>query len=79
MYNLEDDLGETNNLTETKPEVFQEINVELEKWEAGLIEPLWVEGESWNIVTWMIHEDLMNNQTIRVKNPAQLSRYQLTK
>lgn len=79
MYNLEDDLGETNNLTETKPEVFQELYVEMKKWEADLIEPLWVEGESWNTVTWMIHEDLMNNQTIRVKNPAQLSRYQLTK
>lgn len=75
LYNLDDDLGETQNLLETEPEAFQAINAQLEEWEKGLVSPLWTEGQTWDTITWMIHQDLMNNREVRVKNPGQLKRY----
>lgn len=77
MYNLSDDLGELNDLSSKEPDVFEGINAKLESWEEGLIPPLWTEGADWDSVTWMIHEDLMTNQEVRVKNPEQLRKYYL--
>ena len=74
MYNLSDDLGELNDLAETEVDQFQKINSKLEAWEEGLMEPLWTEGAKWDTVTWLIHQDLMSNNEIRAKDPAQLQK-----
>lgn len=78
MYNLKTDLGETNNLAQEAPTTFEEMNAELKKWEEGLIEPLWTEGDTWDTITWMIHQDLMLNHEVRVKSPAQLKEFYKT-
>ncbi len=75
VYNLKDDLQETNDLTETKPELSTELNSTLETWESELIRPLWTEGKKWDMVTWMIHEDYFNNMEPKVKNPDQLAKW----
>jgi arylsulfatase A-like enzyme len=73
LYNLADDLSETNDLSGQLPEKHAEMMSDLVNWESGLISPLWLEDDRWNKVTWMIHEDLFNNREIRVKEPAHLN------
>ncbi|MFY9150539.1 MAG: sulfatase-like hydrolase/transferase [Prolixibacteraceae bacterium] len=74
MYNLADDLGETNNLAAKNPQDFQLLNSELKNWEKETVAPLWTEG-AWDTITWMIHQDLMLNRPVRVKDPGQLKKY----
>jgi hypothetical protein len=74
MYNLVDDLGETDNLSTRDQKDFQELNTELENWEKETIAPLWTEGAAWDTVTWMIHQDLMLNRPVRAKDPGQLKK-----
>jgi arylsulfatase A-like enzyme len=78
FYNLENDLGETQNLVQNDPQGFESVKARLEKWEEGLMKPLWTEGQTWDTITWMIHQDLMNNREVRVKNPGQLNKFRST-
>lgn len=75
LYNLAENLLETNNLTETEPRKLADIQQEMKKWENELVEPLWTEGNEWDTITWMIHEDYFLNREVRVKNPQQLKKY----
>ncbi|MCG8580234.1 MAG: sulfatase-like hydrolase/transferase [Bacteroidales bacterium] len=75
LYNLKDDLQETTDLAEAENETFTQLNNKLKAWEAGTIEPLWTEGETWDEITRLIHEDLYNNRKVRVKNPEQLAKF----
>lgn len=75
MYNLSDDLGEVNDRSDKEPTQSKELNKKLENWEKNLMEPLWFEWSTWDTVTWMIHQDLMNNNPVSVKNPGQLERF----
>ena len=79
LYNLADDLGETNNLSATDEKDFRELSSELENWEKETIKPLWTEGAAWDTITWMIHQDLMLNRTVRAKDPGQLKKYKQNK
>ncbi len=72
IYDIEKNLGETMDLTPSEPGLFEALNRKLERWEEGLIEPRWTEGDTWDTITWMIHEDYFNNRDVRVKNPQQL-------
>lgn len=72
LYNLADDLGETDNLSTRDPKEFKALNKELENWEKETVAPLWTEGVYWDQITWMIHQDLILNRTVRVLDPAQL-------
>ncbi len=75
LYNLADDLGETNNLSTRDQKVFQELSIDLENWEKETIAPLWTEGAVWDTITWMIHQDLILNRAVRAKDPEQLKKY----
>ena len=77
MYQMDENPGETDNLVESQPAKMKMLNKELEKWEKGLVHPFWSEGEEWDAITRMIHEDLMKNKAVRVTNPAQLKKYRL--
>jgi len=74
LYNLADDLSEINNLSATDEKDFQKLSSELENWEKETIEPLWTEGAAWDTITWMIHQDLMQNRPVRAKDPGQLKK-----
>ncbi len=78
MYNLKKNIGETNDLSEKKTETFNEINLKLENWENTLSNPIWTEGATWDTITWMIHQDLMSNQKVRLKSPGQLKKFCLS-
>ena len=42
LYDLEADIGETNNIADQHPEIVERLESELAAWEAELSEPLWV-------------------------------------
>ena len=69
MYNLKDNLGETNDLSTTEKDRFNEVMREYQQWEAPLIEPRWEEGQDWMDVCSHIHQSLMQNNEPEYKDP----------
>ena len=76
LYNLRENPGETNDLTDKNERAFNSLKSKLSNWENALMKPLWTEGQTWDTITWMIHQDLFLNRKVRVKNPRQLREYQ---
>lgn len=74
LYNLSDDIGETNNLTNSEKDIFKSLKENLLKWEANMAEPLWGEGEEWEDVTFHIHQRLMENKEVLYKEPNEKKR-----
>ena len=68
LYNLEDNLGETRDMSEINPKELDEIISILDKWESEMEEPRWHEEADWIRVTRHIHEALMKN-----KEPGRIS------
>jgi len=62
LYNLEENLGETENLVNQYSEISNKMKQALENWESELVEPAWHESQDWRDVTWQIHKDLMENR-----------------
>lgn len=79
LYNLENDPGETKDLRSSEPVVYAKLKNQLLKWEKDKMKPIWREGAIWDTITLMIHDDLMNNQKVRVADPQQLEKYRLKK
>ena len=76
MYNLDQDLGETNDPgRKRKQKSSKSMKADLEKWEASMIQPLWLEGEEWNAVTYEIHQALMENRPANYKSPGAMRRF----
>lgn len=74
MYNLEEDLAESQDLKDSNIVDFEELKSALENWEQDKLEALWTEGAIWDTITWLIHEDYYHNRTPRVKDPGGLAR-----
>lgn len=72
LYNLDNNLGETDDLRSAEPNQLDAMKKSMEQWESGLMNPLWTEGQAWDEVTWWIHEDLFENRAVRAKNPEAL-------
>lgn len=72
LYDLEDDLGEINDLSESRPGLLQELISSLELWERELTPPLWAESDPWQQVTFEIHRALMENREVTIKSPADI-------
>ena len=79
LYNLKNDLGELTSITETDSSIFNFMKKELIKWEVDKMKPAWTEGKMWDTITLMIHDDLMNNRTVRVKDSAALDKFRSKK
>ncbi|MFI3258522.1 MAG: sulfatase-like hydrolase/transferase [Rikenellaceae bacterium] len=74
LYNLEENLGEDNDLSAAMPELKSQMEASLEAWESELVNPLlWKEG-IWNDVTRIIHRDLMENKPVSCYSPDQMKR-----
>jgi len=48
-------------------------------WEKDKMNPTWTEGAMWDTITLMIHDDLMNNRKVRVRNPEELAKVRVKK
>jgi arylsulfatase A-like enzyme len=79
LYDLSKDPGETNDLQFSKPEVLSMLKNKLIIWEKDKMKPLWTEGAMWDTITLMIHDDLMHNRKVRVRNPEELKNFRLNK
>ena len=73
-YNLDTDLGEMNDLTNSDQLTSDLLHKELEDWETELMEPLWNEG-AWMPVTFHIQQRLMQNKSILYTNPGARKKY----
>ena len=69
MYDLDQDLGETQNLTKSNTLKLNKLIEELEQWETEISEPLWFEEKGWMDVTYNIHKQLMQNKKVTQKEP----------
>ncbi|WP_258104195.1 sulfatase-like hydrolase/transferase [Marinoscillum sp. MHG1-6] len=75
MYDLDQNLGETDDLSSMYPDMKDSLKAMLSKWESGLPQPYWKEAEDWNEVTRIIYRDLMSNTPPTVKNPKDLEEH----
>ena len=74
-YNLDNDLGESIDLSKKLPEESKSLIKSLENWEENLMQPLWIEGEQWNQVTYEIHQALMENRPPAYTDPGGLKKH----
>lgn len=79
LYDLSTDISEQHNLSPTQPEVYHDLKARFKLWEKDKMKPIWTEGAVWDSITYMIHEDLMNNRKVRVQNPEELERFRSIK
>ncbi len=75
LYNLDDNLQETNDLSMSATSTLDSMHFYMKQWESQMMAPLWTEGKVWDEITWLIHEDYFNNNVVRVENPEQLKNY----
>ena len=74
LYNLNDNLGEDNDLRKINPELCKEMTDKYKEWEKGIITPmLWDEGV-WHEVKMETHRQLMNNEKVTVFTPDDLKK-----
>ena len=78
LYDLSEDLSESQDLQQFNHDIFQIMNQKLESWEKQMIGPKWIESEVWNKVTWYIHQDLFENRKVRITSPQELERIKNT-
>ncbi len=75
FYNLNEDIGEVNNLFEANQEGAAVLQEELKKWEATLMEPFGKRSPDWEEVKGYMYTDYLNNEKIKFYTPGQLKRY----
>lgn len=75
LYNIKSNLQESDDLSSTEKTLLDSLQLQIQNWESKLKLPLSTEGEVWDAITWMIHEDYFNNREVRVKNPEQLKEW----
>ncbi|GGW35858.1 sulfatase-like hydrolase/transferase [Arenibacter certesii] len=73
LYNLKNDLGESNDLSKTDTLLHNELIKELESWDKEMMRPLWEEGDYWKERNFEIHKNLMKNKFRDVKGMNNLS------
>lgn len=62
LYNLKNDLGESNDLSEIDTLLHKQLIHQLKGWEKNMMNPLWDEGDYWKKINFEIHKNLMENK-----------------
>jgi hypothetical protein len=75
LYNLENDISETQDLSKIQEQEYNRLSKAYNKWEEKMQEPKWVESKSWMQVTYHIHKQLMENKPIHFYSPTQMKKY----
>lgn len=75
MYNLKNNLAEDLDLQAENPDNFNALKKELKSWEEDKTQALWTEGNVWDTINWMIHEDYYNNTIPRVRDARELEQF----
>jgi arylsulfatase A-like enzyme len=75
LYDLSKDPGETKDLQYEQPQTKALLQQHLLDWEKDKLAPAWTEGKQWDTITLMIHNDLMRNKWVRVRNLDELKKF----
>jgi arylsulfatase A-like enzyme len=75
LYDLSKDPGETKDLQYEQPQTKLLLQQHLLDWEKDKMAPLWTEGKQWDTITLMIHDHLMRNKPVIVRNPEELKQF----
>ncbi|GAA4279626.1 sulfatase-like hydrolase/transferase [Gaetbulibacter aestuarii] len=70
LYDLSDDIGETQDLSIEDTTSFSLLKTNLKTWESKMEPPKWKESKAWMDVTYDIHKQLMQNKEVTHKSPA---------
>ncbi|PHR87940.1 MAG: hypothetical protein COA80_18420 [Leeuwenhoekiella sp.] len=62
LYNLDENIRETENLAGSNLAMLNELEEAYHNWEETLVAPLWDEGDEWMDVTYEIQKSLMQNK-----------------
>ncbi|CAN5171460.1 hypothetical protein BH11PLA2_BH11PLA2_52600 [soil metagenome] len=57
LFNLNDDIGETNDLSEKMPEKVRELQADWDKWSAEQAKPLWAPANQKNTTKKLASDD----------------------
>ncbi len=76
LYNLEEDLGETNNVAQEKLELASRMLEEFNVWKEQLVESWWQTMKDWEQVKDETYRALLNNELPRYTTPNQMKKYQ---
>ncbi|WP_081816985.1 sulfatase-like hydrolase/transferase [Polaribacter sp. Hel_I_88] len=68
LYNLREDLGETNNLMLKETTIANNLQSNFDTWANTLMNPLWDEGKNWLNVSNHVHQSLMENKEVKYKD-----------
>ncbi|MCH6255110.1 sulfatase-like hydrolase/transferase [Puniceicoccaceae bacterium K14] len=71
LYNLDEDLAESQDLSESLPGLVREMADRMTRWEKELEVPYWWENKDWTSVTYEIHRALMDNEDPRFRSPRE--------
>ncbi len=75
LYDLDKDLGETNDLSKSRPADFERVINSYKNWEKKLMPPLWDEGKQWMDFSAEIHRYLMENKEPPYRSLYEKKRY----
>lgn len=75
LYDLNADLGETKNLSNSKVKISRKLSKAYKKWETTVMDPLWGEGDDWERVTFHIQKQLMDNAEVKYRHPSEMKKY----
>ena len=75
LYNLEEDISETKDLSQEHPELVEQLIKQLTAWKQQHTEPQWPSSVIWDKVKEEEYRALMNNEKPRYKSPESMKRY----
>ncbi len=78
LYNLNNNLGETIDISESHAREVSRLADRFKKWESEMEDPRWYEVEDWNIVTYEIHRALLENRAPNYTDPDEMRAYNKT-
>ncbi|WP_242095155.1 sulfatase-like hydrolase/transferase [Aestuariivivens sediminicola] len=71
MYNLNNDIKETIDISKIDTLGLEDLTGKLSSWEKEMSSPLWKEDDEWMEITYHIHKYLMLNKPVLYKNPIE--------
>jgi arylsulfatase A-like enzyme len=75
MYNLSEDIQETNDISKKETTEFNTLVSKLNAWESKMSTPLWSESPQWMEITHHIHQRLMQNKEASYRNSKEKKEY----
>ena len=75
LYDLNQDLGETTDVSTIDSETFKNVLKVYNDWESQMMQPLWGEERKWMEVTHHIHKQLMQNEKIYYQSPGEMKTF----